>query len=296
MPHIRLFSTLHPPPPRIAAALTPPPREARLEAQVLTAHALGVNRAWLLAHGDERQDSRQLSAIQTLIDRRATGEPVAYLVGEREFYGLVLRVTPDVLIPRPETETLVEAALERIPEGRPCRILDLGTGSGAVALALAVHRPDIQVTAIDVSAGALAVARSNAQDLDVKNVHFLHSDWYGRLGVKNFDMVLANPPYVAEGDRHLSDGDLRFEPQHALRAGPDGMEAIRTIVSLAPRHLASGGWILLEHGYEQGDACRRELLKAGFREIFTLADLGGQPRVSGGRLEDGQAENLDIAS
>ncbi len=271
---------------RLAHTLALPPREARLEAQVLAAHTLGVNRAWLIAHGDEYLGPQQLSATRVLIERRVAGEPVAYILGEREFHGLRLHVSPDVLIPRPDTETLVRAALERIPPDRACRILDLGTGSGAVALALARQRPQAAIIAVDASPAALAVARGNAERLEIANVAFRQSDWYAELGVKKFDMIVANPPYVADDDPHLRQGDLRYEPQRALRAGADGLGAIRRIVAGAPDHLAEGGWLLFEHGWDQAAACRDLLEHHGFTAIQAWPDLAGIPRVSGGKRRD----------
>lgn len=268
---------------RLADSLSLTRAEARLEAQVLAAHALGVNRAWLVAHGRDRLTRAQSEAIAALIGRRLAGEPVAYILGQREFYGLKFSVTPDVLIPRPETEILVEAALARLDAERPQQVLELGTGSGAIALTLAHHRPRAKITAVDCCPAALAVARRNALALGLERVRLIQADWYpeGRL---TFDMIVANPPYVAEGDPHLAQGDLRFEPRHALVAGPDGLDAIRTIVARAPCYLRPKGWLLLEHGYDQADACRALLAAAGFVARFTLEDLGGRPRVTGGRL------------
>jgi release factor glutamine methyltransferase len=269
---------------RLAAALELPRAAARLEARVLAAHALGVDRAWLVAHGHDCLTPAQAEAVEACIGRRLGGEPVAYILGRREFYGLEFSVSPDVLIPRPETETLVEAALERLPAGRPCRVLDLGTGSGVLALTLAHLRPEAAITAVDRCPAALAVAKGNAKALGVERVHFVQADWYPEGGVKNFDMIVSNPPYVAEADPHLTRGDLRFEPRGALAAGPDGLDAIRAIVAGAPAHLRAGGWLLLEHGYDQAPACRALMRDAGLCSLLTLEDLGGRPRVAGGRL------------
>lgn len=269
---------------RLAGSLDLPRAEARLEAQILAAHALGVNRAWLVAHGRDRLTGAQAEAIAALIARRMAGEPVAYILGRREFYGLEFSVTPDVLIPRPETETLVEAALARLDDHRPWRVLDLGTGSGVIALTLAHHRPRAEITAVDRCPAALALARRNALALGLERVRLTQADWYPEGSVINFDMIVANPPYVAEGDPHLAQGDLRFEPRHALAAGPDGLDAIRAIVAHAPCYLRPGGWLLLEHGYDQAAACRALLTAAGFGALFTLEDLSGRPRVTGGRL------------
>ncbi len=268
---------------KLQAALNLTRREARLEAQCLAAHGLKVARAWLIAHDDHCLSPRQYEDLQGLLQRRLDGEPIAYILGRRAFYDLELVVTPAVLIPRPETELLVEAALARLSPKTPCRILDLGTGSGAIALALAYQRPQAQVTAVDRCAQALAVARANAQRLSLNNVRFLQSNWYAGLDAERFDLIVANPPYVAEDDPHLRQGDLRFEPPEALRAGPDGLADIRAIVASAPEHLRPGGWLLLEHGHDQATACQALLTAAGFETIFTLADLAGLPRVSGGR-------------
>ena len=269
---------------RIATALGLTRAEARLEARVLAAHALRVNRAWLAAHGDDSLAPAQAAAMERCIARRLRGEPVAYITGRREFYGLEFIVTPDVLIPRPETELLVDLALERLPLERPCRVLDLGTGSGILALTLAHSRPKAEITAVDRCPAALAVARRNARALGLERVRFVRADWYPQGGVNSFDMIVSNPPYVAEADPHLAQGDLRFEPRGALTAGSDGLAAIRVIVAGAPARLRPGGWLLLEHGRDQPESCRSLLMQAGFTRIYTHADLAGLPRVSGGRL------------
>lgn len=272
----------------LQAALDITRREARLEAQLLAAHGLGVARPWLIAHDDYGLSPRQHEDLEGLLQRRVGGEPMAYILGRRAFYDLELAVTPDVLIPRPETERLVEAALERLPPAAPSRLLDLGTGSGAIALVLARQRPQAQVTAVDRSAPALAVARANAQRLGLPRVRFVLSDWYAGIEGEVFDLIVANPPYVAGDDPHLQRGDVRFEPAGALRAGADGLAAIRVIVAGGPAHLRPGGWLLLEHGHDQAAACQALLAAAGFEAVFTLSDLAGLPRVSGGRLP-GQA-------
>ncbi|MCX7673103.1 MAG: peptide chain release factor N(5)-glutamine methyltransferase [Thiobacillaceae bacterium] len=263
------------------------PDTARLEAQLLAAHALGVDRAWLVAHGEQAPDSGQHQTLTALLHRRRAGEPMAYLLGRREFYGMELHVSPAVLIPRPETELLVELALARLPTERPGRILDLGTGSGAIALALARARPLATIVAVDRSAAALAVARANAQRLAPARVDFVLGDWYAPLGDQDFDLIVANPPYVAADDPHLQQGDLRFEPREALAAGADGLDALRVIIAGAPAHLRAGGWLLVEHGHEQGAACCALLAQAGFEDIGTWTDLAGLPRVSGGALPRG---------
>ena len=257
--------------------------EARRDAQVLMGFALGVSRAWVTTHTDQPTDSEAAARFRSLVELRVSGHPVAYLVGVKEFYGLPLRVTPEVLIPRPETEELVEAALEKLPQGAARTVLDLGTGSGCIAIAIARQRPAAQVTAVDSSSPALALARENAAALDVQ-VEFLQSDWFAALGGRRFDLIVANPPYVAEDDPHLRQGDLRFEPSPALSAGADGLADLCRIVGAVPEYLSPGGWLLLEHGYDQAEACRNLLRKAGFDEVVFRADIAGLPRIAGGRL------------
>jgi release factor glutamine methyltransferase len=260
-------------------------REARLEAQILIAHALDVERAWLIAHDRDVLTIAQLDAIEGLIARRANGEPVAYMLAEREFYGRTFKVTPDVLIPRPETELLVEAALEHLPENIPCRILDLGTGSGAIAISLALLRPLSTVLAVDASPAALAIAQENARLLGAANVECVTGNWYAMLDVKKFDIIVSNPPYIAASDPHLASGDLRFEPRQALASGADGLDDLRQIISGAPAHLAEVGWLLLEHGCDQAQTCRSLLTDSGLSDVHTWRDLAGISRVSGGRWQ-----------
>lgn len=252
-----------------------------------------ASRAWLITHAHETLTDEQARVFNTLIKRRLDGEPIAYILGYREFYSLEFKVTPDVLIPRPDTETLVDAALELIPnsltsphpppaEGRgsALRVLDLGTGSGAVAIAIAHHRPFAQVTAVDTSPAALAVAGENAARLASGNVRLLPSDWFNALEGKQFDLIVSNPPYINAGDPHLQQGDLRFEPPGALASGDDGLDAIRIIVREAPQHLASGGWLLLEHGYDQAERVSGLMRAAGFREVQSRPDIAGIMRVT----------------
>lgn len=261
-----------------------PPEEAAMEAQLLLRHALGnVTRAWLIAHDEQALTPTQAATFDNLIARRAQGEPVAYLLGQREFFGHALKVTPDVLIPRPDTETLVEAALEKIPAQRPCQILDLGTGSGAIAIAIALARPQAQVTAVDRSAAAIAIARENASLLGATNLALLQSDWMAGLGEARFDLIVSNPPYISEQDAHLSQGDLRFEPRSALASGQDGLNDIRAILTQAPAQLAAGGWLMFEHGYDQAAQVAALLQAAGFEEVNHRADLAGIQRVTLGR-------------
>lgn len=254
-----------------------------IDAQVLLAHVLSCNRAWLVAHRDDALAADQAAAFAALAQRRRDGEPVAYLTGLREFHGLPLAVSSAVLIPRPETETLVELALEWLPAGRAARVLDLGTGSGAIALAIAQARPQVQVVASDASAAALAVARGNGERLGIGNVAFVASDWYAELGAETYDLVVSNPPYVAAGDPHLAEGDVRFEPATALVAGDDGLDALRVIVGGARERLVAGGALIVEHGYDQSDAATALLRGAGFTGIVVRRDLAGIPRVAAGR-------------
>lgn len=258
----------------------------RLDAQLLLLHALGRpqnDRAWLLAHDtDALEEETQMRFIQ-LSRRRAAGVPLAYLTGTREFHGLPLQVDARVLDPRPDTETLVDWALELLPPSGS--VIDLGTGSGAIALALRHARPDAQVSAVDASADALAVARANAQNLKL-DVRFQQGDWLAGIDGR-FDLIVSNPPYIAEGDPHLD--QLSHEPAVALTSGPDGLGAIRTIVAQAPQRLLPGGWLLLEHGWDQADAVRLRLRQAGFTDVQSRCDLAGIERCSGGRLPSPQS-------
>ncbi len=268
----------------LSAALGLPLREARLEAQILLCLALDKPRSWLIAHDRELIESAPATAFAALLERRQGGEPIAYISSEREFYGLSFKVNPDVLIPRPETELLVELALARLPEHRACRVLDLGTGSGAIAIALAKLRPQAAVTAVDLSHDALEVARANARRLNAANLEFAEGAWYAALPPgSRFEAIVSNPPYIAAGDPHLAQGDVRFEPPAALASGADGLDDIRAIIGGAPAHLSPGGWLLFEHGYDQAEACRRLLQQSGFREIASAADLAGIARVTLGR-------------
>lgn len=253
------------------------------DAELLLAHALGKSRSWLFAHAEDPVADDIQADFMALLQRRIDGEPVAYLTGTRGFWTLELEVTSATLVPRPETELLVELALARIPVDAPARIADLGTGSGAIALSIAKERPRAQVLATDASADALAVARANATRNHIGNCEFRCGDWLAPLAGETFDLIASNPPYVADGDPHLQQGDLRFEPAMALSCGPDGLTAIRTIVAAAPAHLRPGGWLLLEHGWEQGDAVSRLLVDAGFTDVATEQDLQGLDRISVGR-------------
>lgn len=289
----------------------------QVDMRILVCHALRLTRIQLITQSERRLTADEAMRINALLHRRLRGEPVAYLVGVREFYGLPLQVTPDVLIPRPETELLVDLALAHLPAHQPhARVLDLGTGSGAIAVAIAHARPDLFVTAVDVSAAALAVARANVSqhvnrdDSGDENgtengtenravnrhatacpVTLLQGDWYAALdgapgngrGEQGFHLIVSNPPYIADRDPHLSIGDLRFEPPNALTDGFDGLSALRTIVRGAPYHLQPGGWLLMEHGYDQAESVRTLLAENGFTDVESWRDLAGIERVTGGR-------------
>jgi release factor glutamine methyltransferase len=254
-----------------------------LENRILLCHATGLTRVQLITQGDRPLSSDEAARLDDFVARRLRGEPIAYIVGRREFFGLDFQVGPAVLIPRPDTELIVELALERLPRHAP-RLLDMGTGSGAIAVAIAHTRPDAAVTALDVSPDALAVAQANAAANDAR-VRFLHSSWFDALDAGEiFDVIASNPPYIAAGDDHLAQGDLRFEPVGALTDHADGLSALRTIVNGSPRHLVPGGWLLLEHGYDQAAAVRTLLADAGFADVQSWQDLAGIERVSGGHL------------
>ncbi len=252
-----------------------------LDAQLLLAHLLGKSRSWLYAWPEHQLNPQQQSAYQELILRRQQGEPLAYITGSREFWSLTLRVGPATLIPRPETEQLVELALQ-LPTS-PLRVLDLGTGSGCIALALASERPAWQITAVDNSPAALEIARSNARQLNLERIIFAHSDWFEGLPTSSrFDLILGNPPYVAENDPHLQHDGLPYEPISALTAGTDGLNDLRRIIAHSPNFLEPGGWLLLEHGMEQGPAVKAMLNDAGFSYTETLPDASGRDRISRG--------------
>jgi release factor glutamine methyltransferase len=257
----------------------------RLDAELLLLHVVKKPRSWLFTHADDVPDMDVQTDYARLLDRRANGEPVAYITGHRGFWSLDLEVTPATLIPRPETELLVELALQRLPDDAACSVADLGTGSGAIALAIARERPHARVVAIDASADALAVARRNAQRHAISNITFVHGDWLAPLAGQQFDLIVSNPPYIETADPYLGQGDLRFEPISALASGLDGLDDIRRIVRDAPARLHPGGRLLFEHGWNQGDASRALLHEAGYVEVFTARDLEQRDRVSGGRFE-----------
>jgi release factor glutamine methyltransferase len=255
------------------------------DAQVLACHALGCGRAVLIARGRDPLDAAQQAVLQALLDRRAAGEPVAYIVGRREFFGLDLVVSPGVLIPRPDSELLVERALACIRDLPAPRVLDAGTGSGAIALAIKAQCPQAQVTALDRSAAALQIARDNAVRLGLE-VDFVTSNWFDAVGAHEFDCIVSNPPYIRVSDPHLVQGDLRFEPADALVSGEDGLDALRTLCGSAPARLAGGGSLFCEHGYDQAGAVRALMRCAGLADVSSWRDIAGIERVSGGCSAD----------
>lgn len=254
-----------------------------LDGEVLLAHVLRCSRAELLARPEAPAPGPAAAAFEALVERRGRGEPVAYLVGHKAFWTLDLAVDPRVLVPRPETELLVELALTRLPADVARRVLDLGTGSGALAIAIASERPLCEVIGVDASAAALAVARTNAAAVDDIEVEFREGSWWEPVADERFDVVLSNPPYLADDDPHLADPALACEPQGALVAGPTGLEALAVIVAGATAHLAPGGWLIVEHGFDQGAAVRGLFTAAGLAEVGTHRDLAGLERATAGR-------------
>lgn len=252
------------------------------DAEILLAFVTGKSRSWLVAFDDASLDDVQLQQLATLLARRAQGEPIAHLVGEREFWSLPLRVSDATLIPRPDTEVLVEQALAHLP-ATAATILDLGTGTGAIALALASERPDCQVTGCDRVEAAVALAQDNAQRLHITNVQFFLSHWFAALPSQRFDLIASNPPYIDAADHHLQQGDVRFEPRSALVAEEAGLADLREIITTALAWLLPGGWLLLEHGWQQGEAVRTLMTQQGYQQVNTVDDYGGNPRVTLGQ-------------
>ncbi len=255
-----------------------------LDAEVLLAHALGTDRAYLRTWPERRLTEHEQQAFVDLIDQRSQGRPVAYLTGHREFWSRSFYVNPDVLIPRPETEQLIEWVLDAAPDQPDIKALDLGTGSGIIALTLALERPHWRITATDVCAKALAQARHNAIQLNIDTVSFIQSDWFDYIAGQRFTIIVGNPPYLAESTPHWRQGDLRFEPYQALVSGPQGLDAIKKITEQAPNHLDPQGWLFLEHGYDQQSAVRHCFIDAGFSAVSTFNDFAGLPRVTCGQI------------
>ncbi|MEB5704304.1 peptide chain release factor N(5)-glutamine methyltransferase [Pantoea anthophila] len=253
------------------------------DAEILLGFVTGKSRSWLIAFDETVLTEAQRAQLDSLLARRARGEPVAHLVGEREFWSLPLRVNDATLIPRPDTELLVEQALTRLP-ATPAAILDMGTGTGAIALALASERPDCQVTGVDRIDAAVALARTNAQALNLTNTTFLLSHWFRSLPAQRFALIVSNPPYIDASDSHLAQGDVRFEPRSALVADEAGLADLRTLIEQAPAWLLPGGWLLLEHGWQQGEAVAALMQQNGYQAVETLEDYGGNPRVTLGQL------------
>ncbi|SEQ41760.1 peptide chain release factor N(5)-glutamine methyltransferase [Nitrosomonas ureae] len=274
-----------PPPVTISQALAAAYSEIDgIDAILLLRHVLFVNHAFLLTHPDQTLTVQQFEKFSSLVQQRVEGLPVAYLIGERAFFDLTFKVTEAVLIPRPETELLVEWALELIPSQKFCKVLDLGTGSGAIGISIAKHRPQAQVIAVDLSPAAIDVCQRNVEILEVANLNAIRGNWFDELSGEKFDLIVSNPPYVAEDDPHLQQGDLRFEPEMALSAGEHGMACITHIINAAPGYLGKEGWLLLEHGYNQAESCRQLLRDKDFSNICSYPDLAGIMRVSGGQL------------
>jgi release factor glutamine methyltransferase len=264
------------------SATLPDSPTARLDAELLLSAALDKPRSYLRTWPEHEPGAEQLSAFATMLERRRAGEPVAYILGHQGFWSLDLEVAPHTLIPRPDTELLVETALQLAPAAAR-RVLDLGTGTGAIALALASERGGWRVTGVDRIAEAVELAERNRQRLKLTNAGFRLSSWFDALAGERFDLIVSNPPYIASADRHLDEGDVRFEPMSALVAGADGLDDIREIIDQAPRHLEAGGWLLLEHGYDQAEAVRGLLSAAGFAAVESRRDLGGHERISLGQ-------------
>ncbi|EOW6515127.1 peptide chain release factor N(5)-glutamine methyltransferase [Cronobacter dublinensis] len=259
----------------------------RRDAEILLGFVTGRTRTFILAFGETSLADDELTRLDALLARRVQGEPVAYLTGQREFWSLPLEVSAATLIPRPDTECLVEQALARLPAA-PCRILDLGTGTGAIALALACERPDCQVTALEVVPEAVALARRNAQRLGIDNVTVLQSHWFSALADARFSLIVSNPPYIDGDDPHLTQGDVRFEPKSALVAPDAGLADLDTIITGARRFLENDGWLLVEHGWRQGGAVRELFTRAGYHGVETCRDYGGNERLTLGQYRNTQ--------
>lgn len=266
--------------------LTPTSSSARLDAELLLGHLLGMTRVGLISGSDEPVLMDNSEQFRDLIRQRSAGRPVAQLVGHRGFWSLTLAVTEDTLIPRPATELLVERALERLVIDSTAEVLDMGTGTGAVALALATEQPKLRITATDISEAALTTAKQNAAALDIERIEFIQGDWLSATGKQSFDLIVSNPPYISDDEWEETDPDLRYEPELALRSGCDGLDAIRNIVADAPASLEPHGWLMIEHGFRQGPEVRKLFEQAGFNYIVTHNDLEGHPRVTEGSLEN----------
>jgi len=266
--------------------LEPRSESARLDIELLLCSILKKDRSFVRAWPEHELSQQQLTSFQQLLEQRLAGEPIAHILGERGFWSLNLKVTKDTLIPRPETERLVELALELIPEKAQWEILDLGTGTGAIALSLAKERPSCFVSATDQSLAALDVAKQNAKDNKISNIEFIHSNWFSELKNKKFDLIVSNPPYIEENDPHLQQGDVRFEPLSALTSGEEGLDDIRTIIKNSQAHLTKNGILLIEHGYDQAEAVCNLFNLSGFNKVENFKDDNGVPRVSIGHISN----------
>ncbi len=264
-----------------ASALNAQSTSPRVDAEILLAHLLNVSRAYIYSYPETELQPNIQNAFQSLLQARIEGIPIAYLIGQREFWSLPLLVTKDTLIPRPETELLVEKALEQLPTEKPLKILELGTGSGAIACALAQSQTNWQITASDMSLDALNIAKQNASNLNLSNITFVHSNWFRSIPEGNFDAILSNPPYLANDDSHLMEGDLRFEPKLALVSGPNGLESLQSIIEQSYNRLVTHGILLLEHGFQQRQAVAEQLSINGYQNIRCWQDFQGHDRVSG---------------
>ena len=269
--------------------LTADSESPRIDSEILLAHVLECNRTYLRTWPEKSLSPEQQTQFQQLISRRSAGEPIAYITGKREFWDMTLHVSPDTLIPRPETEHLVELALEKIPQISEWRVADLGTGCGAIALAIARERPHCKIFAADKSATALVVAQSNARHLDINNVTFIEGSWLEPFSKsrekQQFEIIVSNPPYIHPDDQHLGQGDLRYEPTQALRSSPDGLADILAIAEAARDHLVSPGWLILEHGYDQGSIVKKTLETLGYFQVSTMEDLAKNERLSIGKWD-----------
>jgi release factor glutamine methyltransferase len=255
---------------------------ARLEVRILLESVLGVDRAWLIAHEDQGIQTESMQEYERMLLRRLSGEPIAYILGQREFYGRLFKVGPEVLIPRPETELLVDLAKARLSGGKVSDVLDLGTGSGCIAITLALERPLSRVLGVDISRSSLSVARANAVTLGAR-VEWQSGSWYSALSGRRFDLIVSNPPYIMEGDVHLELGDVRFEPRTALSSGPQGLNDFKVIIRESHAHLKPGGWLMLEHGCDQGKAVRELMKERDFQEVKIHKDYAGNDRVTEGK-------------
>ena len=256
---------------------------ARLDAEILFCDVMQFDRTRIYSHPEQIVPDDKSALFQSLIQQRQQGRPIAHLTGKKEFWSLELTINEDTLIPRPETELLVETALQIIPDDTIFNVLDLGTGSGAIAIAIASERPDCNIVATDINANALTMAKKNAETYQLKNIELYISDWYRDIPLQPFDLIVSNPPYIKQDDEHLSQGDVRFEPEIALVAGADGMQAINMILENAKNYLASDAYLLIEHGYDQGSLVEEAFLKHAFKQLKTFQDLSGQDRMTIGQ-------------